>query len=1512
MRGIIRILSICLVVSCGLLLPAFDVSAAEKTIYTSPYVSVTEDGMAWTTNPGDRDVQRYPLGDRVETGLVSSLRALEQGEHYYKTKRPGNIPVGYWKVRWELGQCVHNGYPPKGSDYHGIPYGRKVCQRLYYSGWTPYCADCGEMLDNVLFYMSREAAATIDHIQMGTGMSYYYLCPFCSNLEQARGLNHSCKAISCNQYRVQYDANCDRYGGYMRNSIHMYQNAEVYEGSPVTPETHLSWNSYLRTGYVFTGWNTEPDGTGTGYADGEEVWNLTDCDYHIDPKAGTVVLYAQWRKVESTLYIDPNGGKYQGNAGVTAVTQGYGAVYVVEEGSVEPPPGRRVSFQCNGGREVPDITGTMHFTEWNMETPFHGDFQEGRYTYRSETGDSDLLTACYDYDSITLPATEKQGSSFGGWYFDAEFAHPAGAAGDRITPVTDLTLYAQWVDLTLYAKENYRAYGGKGAVDLSWSQSDHRNKWYLLYQSTDGVNWNRIFRGDDIEKDRTVSFTGSREGEPRTFTIRDTGLYTITAAGAQGSGYEDFAGGQGGSVTASFWLKRGETLTYTVGGADGYNGGGKGDMYADGGGCTVVSSDQKGILLVAGGGGGATIGGPGGAGGSQASLLDTGYEGEAGGAGGGGGYRGGTAGERILHHHTESCYRDSSYDGLEEAVGYWQTEYHVAVDHDDSDDYDCDDCYQFDLRRAGNMADPIPVKGNTSVNVQAILWKQICRNGELWPDSYLRVYDQDGRCFFHQDLSNILHDSNVLERGIIAQQDRAWEESRTNVRFPRFHTEFVWWLPEKDDDDEKNGGYTHYCSIRNSDGTSGVAGEYQKEGDAPVKRLWGTTEDSFYPLFPDYNFRVYGDTGYHLENTPLFFVRDGGCYESGVVLDYTIDIPAGTTGIYVEACSKGGSAISHDIVQTLIARIMLQGGKETICGMTEGQIIASRPSYGGSSYVNEEYAYSYTKESGVQKGDGSFSLQAQSVGYTEEHSLEDVFAPDLASPDVVDVKGVRKEGLAAGKVLVTWEKPADHGTVYYHVAESCFAGSSQILCRSNETANTLTSGVKGYHYCIDNSKDTEATSGDGYTEEPELAVAVGEKTCYLHLSAVDTAGNRSGTIHIPLDADAAARPLHTEPLSIEEEGENIYPAGERRWYVRSDGVTPVTLLYGSYIDGMATERYQINHALFVSMDQEEQASAYNRVSVENQELSAGSIRVPDRLLQLSVENGPLLAFYPYTQVYREDRNRRLSVTQRYTLETAASGKQVEVYPRAGADWAGGIFYSAQEEDRRNGLTLIGDGEPPEIRGMELLQELPLIDRRVNAPVLSLSAWDELSGVREFYLMIYNGDNNCSRKFEPDAAGLIQVELTAEDPLFSGDFTAVAHAVDNVGNETTVSEETTEFGLTAQIERILSPHAPVFQNGESGILSIAVWGYPDYVEIEFPAEMTEQDPGLNRRIEYAGNPRYCQEEEIQFMIPLYTPSNADYTVTVRAYKGNRRLEQYPELSVVEVSGTVLDDFRTRLR
>ncbi len=56
---------------------------------------------------------------------------------------------------------------------------------------------------------------------------------------------------------------------------------------------NLNSNPYTREGYTFTGWNTEPNGSGTAYTDGQSVNNLTTINN------GQVVLYAKWE--ETTL-----------------------------------------------------------------------------------------------------------------------------------------------------------------------------------------------------------------------------------------------------------------------------------------------------------------------------------------------------------------------------------------------------------------------------------------------------------------------------------------------------------------------------------------------------------------------------------------------------------------------------------------------------------------------------------------------------------------------------------------------------------------------------------------------------------------------------------------------------------------------------------------------------------------------------------------------------------------------------------------------------------------------------------------------------------------------------------------------------------------------------------------------------------------------------------------------------------------------------------------------------------
>ena len=66
----------------------------------------------------------------------------------------------------------------------------------------------------------------------------------------------------------------------------------------INTPTALAGNAFSKPNYEFAGWNTEPDGTGTTYTDGQVV-TLTNSDLN---------LYAQWRVITYTVTFNPNSG----------------------------------------------------------------------------------------------------------------------------------------------------------------------------------------------------------------------------------------------------------------------------------------------------------------------------------------------------------------------------------------------------------------------------------------------------------------------------------------------------------------------------------------------------------------------------------------------------------------------------------------------------------------------------------------------------------------------------------------------------------------------------------------------------------------------------------------------------------------------------------------------------------------------------------------------------------------------------------------------------------------------------------------------------------------------------------------------------------------------------------------------------------------------------------------------------------------------------------------------------
>ena len=1257
---------------------------------------------------------------------------------------------------------------------------------------------------------------------MQMGLTYYYLCPFCANLEQGVLLDqHMCKSISWNMYHVVYASNASGIvGGYMEKSIHMYNNEAVYEGETITPAVRLNKNTYTRIGYEFDGWNTEPDGSGAEFEDQQYVINLSSDNYDMEGN-GVVTLYAQWKKSQSTLNIDPNGGSYDGKRGIISYQGDYGSSRKISSALLQAPDGYTVKFDPQGGKAVTPITGKRSFQEWRMSQPFYGKLKEETYTFLGTQGQQDTITAEYGYDSVVLPTTSRTGSSFGGWYYDQACEKPAGTAGDRITPDRDMTLYAKWVDLVLFSQDNYTADKGKGAVDLSWEQNDGNSKSYLIYQSRDNKNWVQVSDSEDISNTNRVDRTFTFSGSVKTTTIPYTGLYTITAYGAQGGNYGSFLGGYGGKVTGSIWLKKGEVLSYNIGGQNGYNGGGNGSQFGGGGGFTSVSTDQKGSVAIAGGGAGATSLAGGGSGGSSASNISSGQTGQNGAAGGGGGKLGGTAGEVVRHYHNESCYRTYST-----AYSYY--------------------------------------KGATDSNAEV---KNNVGNPLVWYTNSEAQYGTSagiGEMFYAANYKTAIYAGG--------------------------HTK-----------GESGGRWMYLCA---ADGSYNIP---VKKNTSVYIQWW---KNNWTDFGGDLKLYVLDQNG-----KEIYCESTAGTYSGTIARGSWVAILPDTTSIQIRLYNDWGGN-ENAWINMGISEVTFYGGTQTdqVCAYAvDGQVISSKAAYGGSSYINTAYVSDYSQEAGKKQGNGSITLVSEQIGYVDALYLKGVKAADLAAPDIIAEDSVKKSAENDKRIRMTWSQPEDFGTTYYHKVQSYLSGRKDVLSTSNVTVNTLTSGIAGYYYVTDELKDTVPSAMNGkWTTRPEAYVDLAGERQYVHISAVDKAGNAGPAIHISVGRrdEEVAWPVMTDRIEVSSDKDSIYPTAQTdTYYVRCDGKTPFALSFDGFLTSEATLKYQINHTIFDTSCEGNDPVRLAIYTPSSDSITNNVITVDASGLTKTVSGRPFLDDAAYTVTKRSDFCRMLQIVQKFTAAPSLDGKTVTVTPGAGVDFGQEIVYSDREKDADNAVKLICDGVPPLITGTELFENLSEHWNGEGSVTLTFAAHDEGSGIREFYAEAVNEDNGTRQTFSGENA-VLKINVDSGNVLFQGNYTVRFHAVDNVGNETLVTTKNEDFSLDAWVERILEPHTPIFKGGESGILHIEALGYAQRIEVEFGEELTKDRPELNHVFTYE-QPEYLEEEQITFMIPLGILMG-EHHITVRAYKGERIMEQKPVFSTLGEDDNILDEIRTRLR
>ena len=281
---------------------------------------------------------------------------------------------------------------------------------------------------------------------------------------------------TANTYTVVFDANGGV--GEMANQDFTYD-----------VEQALTANAFTRTGYTFTGWNTNANGSGTAYNDGQSAQNLTA------ENEGTVTLYAQWEEILSTItIIVSEGGKVtvDGEDFVSGNTVQVG-VATTKKVTAVPNDGYGVATWGVSNREIVNISGantvTLKSDGSGSTGTLYANFIGLEYTItfdkQSGSDGTDKATVRYmgnEYSVNPVEAPTRTGYTFGGYYSEekgageqvvsAEGQWLANATGytdaDRKWLVKEnTTLYAQWTANTYTVTLDQEGAAEKGDASVS-------------------------------------------------------------------------------------------------------------------------------------------------------------------------------------------------------------------------------------------------------------------------------------------------------------------------------------------------------------------------------------------------------------------------------------------------------------------------------------------------------------------------------------------------------------------------------------------------------------------------------------------------------------------------------------------------------------------------------------------------------------------------------------------------------------------------------------------------------------------------------------------------------------------------------------------------------------------------------------------------------------------------------------------------------------------------------------
>ncbi|MBO4875331.1 MAG: InlB B-repeat-containing protein [Bacteroidales bacterium] len=262
----------------------------------------------------------------------------------------------------------------------------------------------------------------------------------------------------------------------------------------------LNANGFTRTGYVFSGWNTSASGTGTLYADRQEI-----------TVSANITLYAQWTidgggsPVTVTFHENGGTGTMSPQTFTAGVAQPLAANSFTRSGYAFAGWNTAANGSGTAYSDMQMITVTSNMTL----------YAQWRYNLVTVSFDSNGGSGYMSPQTFTIGVVQALSSNsftredyvFSGWNTSANGTGTAYSDGQVITISSNITLYAQWqdalnghdyVDLglpsgTKWATSNVGANSPEEYGDyFAWGETTTKETYELdTYRYYDGSNWTK-------------------------------------------------------------------------------------------------------------------------------------------------------------------------------------------------------------------------------------------------------------------------------------------------------------------------------------------------------------------------------------------------------------------------------------------------------------------------------------------------------------------------------------------------------------------------------------------------------------------------------------------------------------------------------------------------------------------------------------------------------------------------------------------------------------------------------------------------------------------------------------------------------------------------------------------------------------------------------------------------------------------------------------------------------------